>query len=117
MARRIVRELVDDLDGTPAAETVRFGVDGVLYEIDLSAANAARLREELAGFIRAGRRSRQGAAVPFVRDSVRGGGRPGGDRDQNRAIREWAAAQGLQVSMLGRLKQEIIDQYRAANGR
>jgi hypothetical protein len=44
MARRIVRELVDDLDGTPAAETVRFGLDGVLYDIDLSIAHAARLR-------------------------------------------------------------------------
>jgi Lsr2 len=53
--RRVVR-FVDDLDGTAAAETVWFGVDGVGYEVDLSAANAAALRTLLDPYVAAGRR-------------------------------------------------------------
>src|SRR5262249_55610348 len=37
MARKVEVRLVDDLDQTPAAETVLFALDGVSYEIDLSA--------------------------------------------------------------------------------
>jgi hypothetical protein len=46
---------------------------------------------------------------------VRGGGV--GDRDQNRAIREWAQSKGIQVSDRGRIKQEIVDRYNAEAGR
>jgi hypothetical protein len=117
MAKRVVQELVDDLDGMPAGETVRFGIDGVLYEIDLSAVNAAKLRDALAEYVAAGTRLRRPSAAPFVAGRGRGGGRLGSDRDQNRMVREWAAAQGRPVSRLGRLKQELIDQYQAAHRR
>lgn len=56
MAKRIITELIDDLDGADAAETVTFGVDGDAYHIDLSADNAKRLREFLGSFVAAGRR-------------------------------------------------------------
>ena len=36
MAQKITVALEDDLDGGPADETVRFGLDGAEYEIDLS---------------------------------------------------------------------------------
>jgi hypothetical protein len=115
MGKRIVEELIDDLDGTPAVETVQFGMDGTLYQVDLSAANAARLRDALAAFIGAARRRRRAPAF-VARGGHPGGNRTGNDRDENRAIREWAAGHGLPVSRLGRLKQEIVNQYRAAHG-
>ena len=118
MAKRIIQELVDDLDGTKAAETVRFGIDGLQYEIDLSTKNATKIREMLAPYVEKGTKVRPGAALV--------GGRAGGgrgraasavDRDQNRAIREWALSKGLEVSDRGRIKKEVVDRYNAEAGR
>ncbi|HEY1971308.1 MAG TPA: Lsr2 family protein, partial [Pseudonocardia sp.] len=47
MAQKVVVSLVDDLSGDTAEETVEFGLDGKAYEIDLSSANADRLRGAL----------------------------------------------------------------------
>lgn len=58
MARKTIRALEDDLNGGPADETVRFSLDGIDYEIDLSARNALRLRSELDLFVAVGRRVR-----------------------------------------------------------
>jgi hypothetical protein len=41
--------VLDDLDGTEGAVPVEFGLDGEIFEIDLSDANHAKLRE-IAGF-------------------------------------------------------------------
>ena len=49
--------LIDDLDGQEADETVEFGIDGKSYEIDLSSANAGKLREALAEFVSSARRA------------------------------------------------------------
>ncbi|MDQ4490784.1 Lsr2 family protein [Sinomonas sp. ASV486] len=102
MAKTVIIELVDDLDGTPAAETVRFALDGRHYEIDLSTANAARLREALAGF--AGAARRQGP--PRLRRTIL--------KPQQRVIRDWAAAHGIKVSPRGRIPQTVVDRYIAA---
>jgi nucleoid-associated protein Lsr2 len=51
MAKEIVTKLVDDLDGGVAHETVRFGLDSLMYEIDLSSKHAKKLRSELAVFV------------------------------------------------------------------
>lgn len=51
MASKTVVELYDDMDGGLADETVRFALDGVEYEIDLSAEHAAALRDTLAVYI------------------------------------------------------------------
>ncbi|MEO2118704.1 MAG: Lsr2 family protein, partial [Microbacterium sp.] len=60
MARKIVHQLVDDLDGTVLeigeGETLTFSLDGTAYEIDLTDANAAALRDSLAPYVSAGRR-------------------------------------------------------------
>ena len=39
--------VTDDLDGSPGAETVSFGVDGHSYEIDLSEKNRAGFGKSL----------------------------------------------------------------------
>lgn len=58
VAQKVSIVLVDDLDGSEAVETVRFGIDGSTYEIDLSAANAEALRDTLSGYVGGGRKSK-----------------------------------------------------------
>jgi hypothetical protein len=107
VAKQTTVTLVDDLDGTEADEQVEFAVDGKVYEIDLSSANSARLREALAPFIsaarRAGGRRRSGASVAPAR--------PSSDREQNQAIREWAVDQGMKISERGRIPSNVLEAY------
>jgi hypothetical protein len=113
VAKQTTVTLIDDLDGSPADEQVEFAVDGRSYEIDLSAANSAKLRDALAPFISAARR---------VGGGRRGGGavssapsRPAADREQNQAIREWAQAQGMKISERGRIPSNVLEAYHAAH--
>jgi hypothetical protein len=50
--------LVDDFDGTQAAETVKFSLDGRTYEIDLSKPNASELRRTLRPYVDRARSAR-----------------------------------------------------------
>ena len=109
MAQRVSIELVDDVDGTPADETVSFGLDGASYELDLSAANAAALREALAGYI--GHARRVSSSSSRRSNSSR---RSSGSSDA-RAIREWARANGHKVPERGRVSSEVKAAYEAAN--
>lgn len=119
MARQVITTLIDDLDGKPADRTVEFSLDGTSYTIDLSDANAGKLRKALDPFINAGTRvGRGGSGRSAARSAGATTGRgAGGDRDQNKAIREWAAQNGYQVSERGRIPQNVTDAYRAAHGR
>lgn len=63
MAKQIIHKLVDDLDGGDADETVKFALDGVQYEIDLSSANAAKLRDAFASYVGAGTKVGRGGVV------------------------------------------------------
>ncbi len=115
MAQKVQLLLVDDLDGGEAGETVRFGLDGVTYEMDLSEKNATALREALAPYTGAARRLGRNAAKAA---RGRGGSGPATtDREQNRAIREWAKRKGLEVSERGRISQDVVKQYEAEAGR
>jgi hypothetical protein len=105
--------LVDDLDGEVADETVEFGVDGKNYEIDLSTANAKKLRNALAEFVAAARRAggrRRGGGAPAAAPR-----RPSIDREQNQAIREWARKRGMKVSDRGRIPAEVLEAYHKEN--
>ncbi|GDY32083.1 histone-like nucleoid-structuring protein Lsr2 [Gandjariella thermophila] len=79
MAQHVRVELVDDLDGSPAQETIEFGLDGLMYTIDLSAANARQLRAALAPYVAGARRSAARRSAP---DKVtrRRADQPGSDR-------------------------------------
>ncbi|MFI5610395.1 Lsr2 family protein [Amycolatopsis sp. NPDC051903] len=108
MAQKVLIEMLDDIDGSLASQTVQFGMDGVAYEIDLSDGNAAALREELAGYIAAGRRvggrkTRTVAERPAAATTA--------DRERSRAIRAWALENGYAVSDRGRLASEIVTAY------
>lgn len=98
MARKVEVSLIDDLDGTVAAETVKFGVDGLHYEVDLSSGHAKELRAALNTYIKAGRR-----ATPYSAEDAA-------------EIRSWAQKKGFEVSDRGRLNQDIISAYRKAHG-
>lgn len=110
MAQRVEVVLVDDLDGGPADETVQFALDGVSYEIDLTAQNAAALREAIAVYV--GHARRTSGRRPSAR-SVRGGGSR--RQSQTSQIREWAKQQGLPVNERGRIPATIVAQYEAAH--
>jgi hypothetical protein len=100
--------MTDDLDGSPAAETVMFGFDGVTYEIDLSERNRAKLERDLAPYVAAGRR--------VSRTRRRGGpGRPLAPRADRAAVRAWARENGLKVSERGRISTEVLSQYEAVH--
>jgi hypothetical protein len=106
MAQKITVELQDDLDGGPAAETVRFGVDGAEYEIDLSTKNAAAFRRKLALFT--------GHARKAGRGQRRRSARTGASRDRSGSIRAWAKQSGIAVSARGRIPASVVAQYQAA---
>lgn len=118
MARRIEVQLLDDVDGGPADESVTFSLDGVNYEIDLSAKNATKLRKVLARYIEAGTKLGRGSLPPARRRGRRTASTPAPpDPAQNQAIREWARRKGIEVSDRGRIRREIIEQYEAEAGR
>ena len=89
----------------------RFSVDGKSYEIDLNEKHAAALRDAFAPFIGSARRAGGPAAGSRPRMSARtstGAGRP---REETAAIREWATANGLEVSTRGRISSTVLEAY------
>ena len=113
MARKVEVQLIDDIDGGKAEESIRFSLDGIHYEIDLSKKNAAKLRGNLEPYVNAAQKL---GRTPAHRVATRGRGSASSrsDRGQNHAIREWAQREGLDVSPRGRISRSIIDQYEAA---
>lgn len=109
MAQQTTVTLTDDLDGGKAAETVSFGLDGRIYEIDLSKKNAAALRKALGEFTSSARAVRAGKAAAKA-------GRTPSTRVDAKAVREWAQEQGIAVSARGRVPAEIVEQYQTAVG-
>jgi len=105
-------KLLDDIDGSKAVETVSFGVDGVGYEIDLSAKNAKALRKVLADFVAAARHVK--AAVPS--SAARSTPRAKSAGPDAAAIRAWANENGVPVSVRGRVSADVKNQYLAATG-
>jgi len=112
MARKVEVTLIDDLDGGDAEETVSFGLDGTRYEIDLSAANAKKLRNGLAKFVDAARKDK-GARQP-ARGVARKVAAPAGPNTSD--VREWAKAQGYEVSERGRVANDLIVKFQEAHG-
>jgi Lsr2 len=109
MATKITVVLEDDLDGGPADETVRFGLGGAQYEIDLSTKNATAFRRQLAPFIDHARTAGHGPR--------RRPGRTAASRERSGGIRAWAKDQGITVSDRGRIPASVVERYQAARGR
>lgn len=107
--------LLDDLDGSAEdVQTVRFALDGRDFEIDLNAANQARLRDKLARFIEhANPAPARGAARRSARSRI--SRPPASGADQTRAIRQWAADNGMVVSARGRIPQTVRESFDQAH--
>lgn len=106
MAQQTQVLFVDDLDGSVATGTVRFGIGGTEYEIDLSRAHAEELAAAAGPYIAAARK------VTAARRSARTA-HPA--RHDHSEVRAWARAQGLKVSDRGRIPANVLAQYEAAH--
>jgi hypothetical protein len=104
MAQKIQTLFIDDLDGSEAEGTIRFGLDGAEYEIDLNAKHAQALRDALAQYVGAARRAGGGVKRP-----ARNGRNP-------TEVREWARSQGIEVKDRGRVPAELMVKFKAAIG-
>ncbi|MEV6925563.1 Lsr2 family protein [Dactylosporangium sp. NPDC051485] len=132
MAKRITYALDDDLDGTPADETVPFELDGTAYTIDLSKTHAEELREALDPFVQGASTVPQQETARVVPSwSTRRGrpsrptSRPTSSPDQgppdaaqrkavNTAIRDWARGAGYEVGDRGRINKTVVEAYHQA---
>ena len=110
MAQKVQTLLIDDLDGGQAEDTVRFGLDGAEYEIDLSAKHAEAMRKALEPYVSAARR----ASGSVARRPGRNGGRAATAGPDSTAVREWAKAQGIEVKDRGRVPAELVVKFKAA---
>ncbi|UUU32796.1 Lsr2 family protein [Streptomyces sp. CA-210063] len=104
MAQRVVVTLSDDIDGSEAAETIAFGLDGKSYEIDLNEANAKQLRKALAPYVEAGRkRSKSGKAYKQTQIAP-----------DPAAVRAWAQANKMEVPARGRIPKKVYEAFAEA---
>ena len=107
MAQKITVALEDDLDGGPADETLRFGIGGAEYEIDLSKKNARALRRRLEPFMDHARKAGRGPR--------RRTGCSAASRERSGDIRAWAKTHGITVSDRGRIPASVVEQYEAGH--
>jgi hypothetical protein len=111
MAQRVNVVLVDDIDGSDAAETVSFALDGVDYEIDLSEEHAGDLRNAVSLYVgharRIGGRRKSGRRSSASTDATEGASAAD--------IRAWARENGWDVPERGRVSAEVREAYAAAN--
>ncbi len=116
MAQQTTVRFIDDLDGSDAAGTFDFALDGRQYQIDLSDENAAKLRDALAPYIGAARKAGgRGRGRGRARQTVVAEKSARSNRDQTAAIREWARANGHEVSDRGRISKSVMQAYQTAN--
>ncbi len=107
MAQKVQTLFIDDLDGSEAAGTVRFGLDGTTYEIDLNPAHTDELHGILEQYIAHARR-----AGNTARRAARGSRRANNGLDIAK-VREWARGQGIDIKERGRVPANVIEKYRA----
>jgi Lsr2 len=112
VAQKIQTLFIDDLDGSEADGTIRFGLDGADYEIDLNTVHAQALRDALAPYVSAARRPGGAARRPSRPARRASPGEP-----NTTEVREWAKAQGMQVKDRGRVPAELVVKFKAAGGK
>jgi hypothetical protein len=109
----VVEHLLDDVDGSVAAESVKFAIDGKSYEIDLSKKNAKALRADLEKWAQHARKSARAARRgPRRRSTSAPASAPS---TESATVRAWANANGVAVPARGRIPRSVLDQYTAAH--
>jgi Lsr2 len=110
VAQKVNVLLVDDIDGSDAEETVRFGIDGAGYEIDLNGEHAEDLRAILTRYAKAGRKvTGTGGRAARARSGASAGG-------SSKTVRDWAKEHGYEVNDRGRVPAHVMAEYEAAGG-
>jgi Lsr2 len=100
---------IDDIDGTKAVETVRFGLDGASYEIDLNRKHAGNLRKSLGEFVE---HSRKAKPTPQHRNA-----KPKTNAmPMAGTVRSWATANGISVATRGRIPADLVEKYQHSLG-
>src|SRR3954462_14328576 len=117
MASTTIVHLIDDIDGSRAERSVDFGLDGVSYSIDLSAAHIVELETAFGPYVAAARRVGRGRVEQVNRtrtpwDTAAAPTRA--NKDRNAQIRVWAAGNGQQLAERGRIPQSVEDAYNTA---
>jgi len=107
VAQRIQTLFVDDIDGSEAEGTVRFGLDGANYEIDLSVAHSEELHKALAPYAAHARK------VGGTRRTARRG-RGNASAVDTHEVRQWAREQGIEIKERGRVPANIVEKYQEA---
>jgi len=108
VAQRIETLFVDDIDGGEAEGTIRFGLDGTDYEIDLSVTHSEELHKALAPYVAHARKA-GGTRRPAR-------GRRNATGADTRKVREWARDRGIEIKERGRIPANVAEQYRQAAG-
>lgn len=108
MTQRIQTLFIDDLDGSEAAGTIRFGLDGTQYEIDLSIAHSGELRNALEQYIRHARRTGTPRRAPRSQRE--------NSAVDTAKVREWAKEQGIEIKDRGRVPAAVVEKYQATVG-
>jgi hypothetical protein len=117
MAQKTIVQLIDDIDHGAADETISFALDGASYEIDLSSANAAKMRDAFALYIANARRSSRSSGSRSSGSARRSNGRGArSDREQLQAIREWGRKNGWKVNARGRIPADLLEAYNNSSG-
>jgi Lsr2 len=107
MAQKMHTVFIDDLDGSEAQTTVRFGLDGTDYEIDLNSAHAQEFGDAIAKYTGAGRKV--SSATRASRGPRRDSSAP-----SPAVVREWAKDQGIDVRDRGRVPSELVIRFQEA---
>jgi Lsr2 len=110
MATKTITQVTDDLDGSTEAETVKFGLFGATYEVDLNKDNQKRLESVLEPFLSVARKA--GASSSPRRASTSRSSSAGGH--DAKAVRVWAAQNGIDVPARGRIPGSVIERYQAS---
>lgn len=116
----------DDLDGTPADQTIEYGWKGATYEIDLTDAHADEFQALMDGYIAASRKTSarvgrprssglaptqttgkrvRGSGLSVVRTEV--GPDPAG-------VRAWVDSNGITVAPKGRIARDVLVKFQEA---
>jgi hypothetical protein len=98
MAQKITTLFIDDIDGGEAEGTVRFGLDGTEFEIDLNSKHSEELRKALEKYVTHARIGRKSSSVDTV------------------AVRAWARENGYDIKDRGRVPADLVEKYQAATG-
>lgn len=112
MAQKTVTTLTDDLNPElEATETIAFGLDGTMYEIDLNDEHSSQMREAFTPFVAVARKSGGQAGARRTSGAASRRVRVTDDGPDPGAVRAWAKEHDIEVSERGRIKGSVVAQF------